>query len=196
MAQELEMIPVRATVTIGSLAIQTPYVLSFNVNRTRGQISTCSASIKVDNSEAANTMVGGRITITAGRKDAEKDVFSGIVRSANVTPCRDDPMYVILSVSGNDILSELQGKKYTRRCRSTQAVWVGIEGIARPGLKSGKFAFVPGESHFETNTIVENAANNYTTNLAATSEPTNIPNAPDKGLEKNPTAEITPADPA
>ena len=146
------MIPVRATVVVGGLSVSTPYVLSFNVNKTRGQISTCSASLKVGNSELTN-QVGGYITVSAGRRGSENLIYTGIVRSSNITPCRDDPAYVILTVTAQDVLSELQGKKYTRRCRSINSVWVEITGVQRPGLKSGKFAYLPNDEYFETDGI-------------------------------------------
>ena len=38
-----------------------------------------------------------------------------------------------------DVLYKLEGKKYTRRCRTHQSSWVAINSVVRPGLRSGKF---------------------------------------------------------
>jgi hypothetical protein len=56
----------------------------------------------------------------------------------------------MLSISGADKLSLLQGKKFTRRCRSTASSWASITGVVRNGLKSGKFAYNT-EANFDIN---------------------------------------------
>ena len=137
---DIKLVPVRATVVVGSLSASTPYVVSFNVNRARGQSGTFNATIKVHYSQLANT-VGGDVTINAGPEGSTRRIFTGICRSSNVTPCRDDPSYIMLTVSGDDILSELKNKKITRRCKSSAATWVEITGVVRPGLKSTKLAY-------------------------------------------------------
>jgi hypothetical protein len=50
---------------------------------------------------------------------------------------------VILNISGNDVLSRLQNKKYTRRCRSTKGVWISIDSVTRQGLRDGKLTYEP-----------------------------------------------------
>jgi hypothetical protein len=133
-------IPVRATVSVGGMSVSTPFVLSFTVRRARGQISTFDTSLKIGHDNASGLTTGGEISIKAGSKGSQRLIFTGIVRNAKMTPCWDDPNYVILTLSGNDVLSLLQGKKYTRRCRASQGQFCVITS-ARQGLKSGKFTY-------------------------------------------------------
>lgn len=133
-------VPVRATISVGGMSISTPFILSFSVRRSRGQISTFDASLKVAHGEFSG-LTGGTISIKAGIEGSEKQIFTGIVRNAKLTPCWDDPNYVMLTISGNDVLSLLQGKKYTRRCRATRGQFCVITSVARKGLKSGKFTY-------------------------------------------------------
>lgn len=133
----ITQIPCRAVVNAGGLSVETPFVLSFNVRKQRGQVGTFDASLKVLSSEIGGSSAGGDVQIY-GQGNL---IFTGICRQAKISPCFDDPAYVILTISGADALSLLHGKKYTRRCRSSQAVWVGITGVVREGLRSGKFIF-------------------------------------------------------
>jgi len=145
----IEMVKIRAQVTLGSLTAVTPsgnmtsnnIIMSFNVDRQRGQISSFSTSLKVMSKEVTGNILGSEVVIRAGRDSPSNLIFTGICRSANITPCRDDPIFVILNVSGNDILSRLDGKKYTRRCRSTRGTWVSINSVTRPGLRAGKLVY-------------------------------------------------------
>ena len=135
----IDMTKIRAKIQIGSVSIVTPYILSFNVTKTRGAVSTFSASLKVEASDMANNLSGKAITIAAGEDSANTLIFTGMVKKATISPCWDDPSYVLLSISGEDILSYLKGKKYTRRCRSSKSSWTSITGVTRRGLKSSKF---------------------------------------------------------
>jgi len=137
----IEMVKCRATVSIGGIDVSTPYVQSFNVRKQRGQVSTFDASLKVNGSSIGGSLTGGSVVISAGTDGSKRTIFTGICRQAKVSPCFDDPAYVILSIAGADALSLLHGKKYTRRCRETLAAWVGITGVVREGLRSGKFAY-------------------------------------------------------
>ena len=143
----IEQVKVRAKVTMGNLSVETPYVQSFNVTKTRGQISTFSASLKIDADEVSGSITGSNILIEAGTEGGIKAIFTGIVKQAKISPCWDDPHYVILSMSGEDVLSTLVGKKYSRRCRATRSMFITITGVTREGLKSGKFGHV-NEPHF------------------------------------------------
>lgn len=146
----IELVKVRARVSIGSdIIANTPYfagvtnqILSFNVDKARGRSASFSASLKVLANQATGALSGDTIVIEAG-EDTPRKIFTGIVRGINISPCREDPSYVIMNVSGSDELSKLAGKKFTRRCRATRGTWVSIEGIARPGLRSGAFQYVP-----------------------------------------------------
>ncbi len=138
----IQMVKCRARVDIGGISVVTPYVQSFNVRKQRGQISTFDASLKVNGDSMGNGLAGGEVKIYAGSNSPSTLIFTGICRQAKISPCYDDPAYVILSISGADALSLLHGKKYTRRCRSSRAAWVAITGVVREGLRSGRFAYV------------------------------------------------------
>lgn len=137
----IEMIKIRAEVIVGRLSVETPYVQSFNVRKQRGQVSSFDASLKVSHDEISGTITGGNVVIKAGEGSASETIFTGICKVAKISPCYDDPKYVILTISGVDQLSLLQGKRYTRRCRSTSSTWVAITSVVRSGLKSGKFSY-------------------------------------------------------
>lgn len=137
----IQMVKIRARITVGNaLIVETPYIQSFTVNKTRGQPSTFNASLKVSGSQVSGTIAGDSIKIYAGSNSASKLIFSGKVLRSTISPNFEDPTYVILSISGADILNTLQGKKYTRRSTASESSWVSINGIVRQGLRHGKFA--------------------------------------------------------
>lgn len=136
----IERVKIRARIEVGNFDVETPYILSFNVNRARGQPSTFDARVKIATDDVAD-MTGGPIKIYAGEGYARNLIFTGIVRKATMSPCFDDPYFVLVNLSGADVRSLLQGKKYTRRCVSTETAWATIDGVARRGLKSGKFKY-------------------------------------------------------
>jgi len=139
----IDRVKVRARVTIGNLLVQTgdghADVMNFNVTKSRRALSNFSASLKIPAGVITSNLVGSNVKIEAGEDSASNVIFVGFVRSAKINPCFDDPSYVILSISGSDVLSFLQGKKYTRRCRATKSAWVAINSVVRKKLKSGKF---------------------------------------------------------
>lgn len=135
----IDMVKIRARITIGRLVVETPYILSFDVNLVRGQVSTFSASIKVSHDDIDGNIVGSSITIEAGENMPSETIFSGIVRKCQISPVFDDPSFVAISLSGEDILSVLRSKKYTRRCISTNSTWCAIDSVVRKGLRSGRF---------------------------------------------------------
>lgn len=141
----IERVKIRARVRIGGLTAETPVgsssnniILSFNVNKNRGQPSTFSARLKI---RGSGLDTSGAVKIYAGSDSASTLIFTGFVKKATISPCFDDPSYVIVSVSGTDVLSLLQGKKFTRRCIGTKTSWVTINGVSRKGLKSEKFKY-------------------------------------------------------
>ena len=191
MVAELKLVPVRATVVVGSLAISTPFVTSFNVSRSRGQISTFSATLKVHYGAILDA-VGGDVTITAGPADAQNRIFTGICRSSNITPCRDDPAYILLTISGNDILSELQNKKITRRVKSSATTWVEITGVVRPGLKSGKLAYTKAEQNLEMDPMLTRDQDPVTHTVGQNRPSTNETNStPKRSQNRNPTIVVS-----
>ncbi len=139
----IDRVKVRARVTIGSLIVQTGNgyadVMNFNVTKSRRAPSSFSASLKVPAGAITGNLVGSNVKIEAGEDSAANVIFVGFARSAKISPCFDDPYYVILAIAGSDVLSFLQGKKYTRRCRATKSAWVSINSVVRKKLKSGKF---------------------------------------------------------
>ena len=83
----INMVKIRATINIGdALSVSTPYVLSFNVAKARGQLSSFSASVKVKHSTVGGAFTGNGITIAAGEGSPHL-IFTGIIKSANITPC-------------------------------------------------------------------------------------------------------------
>lgn len=136
----IQRVKCRAEISVGGITVRTPYVQSFNVRKQRGQVSTFDASLKIP-AGTASSLAGGDVVIKAGEGSASNTIFTGVCRAAKVSPCFDDPSFVILSCSGADKLSYLQGKKFTRRCIATKSTWCAITGVSRKGLKSGKFAF-------------------------------------------------------
>jgi len=141
----IDRVKVRAKVTIGSLVVETGNghadVLNFNVTKSRRALSSFNASLKVASGAIAGNLIGSNVKIEAGEGSANKTIFVGTIRSAKISPSFDDPHYVLLSISGSDALSYLQGKKYTRRCRATKSSWVAITSVTRKKLKSGKFHY-------------------------------------------------------
>jgi hypothetical protein len=135
----IELVKVRAEISVGTLTVVTPFIQSFNVQKTRGQVSTFSAQLKVDSDQLSGTNVGGLVSISAGANGTMNKIYTGILKKSTITPCWDDPGYVMWNISGEDCLSLLNGKKYTRRCRATKYSWVAINSVVREGLRDGKF---------------------------------------------------------
>ena len=158
----IEQIKCRAEITVGNVTVVTPFIQSFNVRKQRGQVSTFDASLKLLSTEAEGfTGASGDVIIKAGEDSSLETIFIGICRQAKITPCFDDPSYVIVSIGGADKLSLLQGKKFTRRCRTFDSTWYSITGVIRKGLKSGKFA-ADSQSVLEFNTGRMEKQNNVT----------------------------------
>ena len=154
----IERKKIRAKVSIGVIAVETPYILSFNVRKSRGQPSTFDCSLKVKSNTGAN-LIGDSIKISAGVDNASDTIFTGIIRKVTISPCFDDPEYVIMNLSGADVLSLLQGKKFTRRCIGQKTSWVSINSVSRKGLKSGKFKYVKEPVLIVTESDLAEAAN-------------------------------------
>ena len=167
----ISMVPIYCDISVGGVSASTPrgggnHVLSFNVDKVRGQAGTCSISLKV--SRGQSNFSGGNITINA----QGNTVFYGYVRSISISPCKENPSYVIMNVTGVDALIKLEGKKYTRRCRSVNGTWVGIEGVTREGIRSGKFAFLPSDANLSMSGGKLNKEDNTTKTRTYVSQPT------------------------
>ena len=96
---------IRATINLNGVVIKTPYVKAFNVDETRGGLGkTFSTTIEI-RAGVSFTFGGANIIISAGIKDQEKKIITGIVKSMNVQPSYDKAGYYILSMSGVDALA-------------------------------------------------------------------------------------------
>lgn len=134
----IDTVKIRATITLGSITVQTPYILSFNVTRQRGSKSTFSASLKVRGSDLGN-LSDSKVVIQAGTFSGEKTIFTGFVLSSKPSPCWDDPSFIILNISGSDVLYKLENKKFTRRQVDAASKWASIDSVTREAEVSGAF---------------------------------------------------------
>lgn len=136
----IELEQIRARIVINdTVTIETPFVKNFSVNKSRSSnIGTFSASIEV----AANTNFGsplggsGLVKIYAGTKDNyvnKGPIFTGIIRRMSPQPIIGKPNYFLISISGNDIMSKLQNKKFSRRIATDgPGLFVTVNGSAGP----------------------------------------------------------------
>lgn len=165
----IELIKVRAKISVGSaFTVETPFIQSFNVRKARNQVSTFDASLKISQTEIASSAIGGDVVIEAGEEGALIKIFTGIIKKTTVSPCWDDPGYVLLNVSGVDVLSTLAGKKYTRRSRATKSCWVSIDGVVREGLRDGSFQYETDNVQISEDSVLPGGKENTTSSIFAT----------------------------
>jgi hypothetical protein len=134
----IQSVPIRATISFGGLSVSTPYILSFNVTKTRNAKSTFSASLKIESS-ILSSLSSNIISIKAGEKGRLIDIFTGYILSSRPSICFDDPNYTVLNISGADALYLLEGEKYTRRQINSKTKWAIIDGVTREATKGGQF---------------------------------------------------------
>lgn len=175
----IDMVKVRATISIGSTSVSTPYIQSFNVTKSRGQPSTFSAAVKIRAGAVSGSITGGGVVIKAGTASGKDTIFTGFVERASTQPCWDDPNYVILNLAGSDALKFLQGKKYTRRCRGTKSSWVEIKSVDRPGLKSGKFNYREASVLHVTSATIPESGGDMVTRVPTAADGIDVAKAPD-----------------
>jgi hypothetical protein len=130
----IEIEQIRARVVInGTFIVETPYVKSFSVNRSRtSNIATFSASIEIPVTAdlSFGSSNGGYIVIYAGTKEnyLERKIITGIIRQITPNPVPGKPNYFMISISGKDIMYKLENKKYSRRLETEgPGVFVTIE---------------------------------------------------------------------
>ncbi len=162
----IERVQIRATISFGGMSISTPYILSFNVTKTRNSKSTFSASLKVISSDL-RSINNNEIKIYAGEKGREKIIFTGFILSSRPSICFDDPNYTILNISGSDILYRLEGEKYTRRQMDSKARWAIIEGVVRAAEKGGQFALVNANVQFNDQNVTSDTEKRNKSNNSA-----------------------------
>lgn len=132
---------IRAVITISmggtSLAISTPYIKSFNVNKQRGNlVSTFSATLEIlagdvlSSNSATLDLTGAAITISAGTRGNERLIFTGDIKTLTINPSWEKPEYFLINISGSDVFNRLQGKRYSRRIKWNEAgMWAKITSI-------------------------------------------------------------------
>ena len=106
----LTMVPVRCRIEVGGIVAGTPdgstvnHVLSFNVDKVRGQPGSCNISLRVRRGQARlASAAGGIITISAGARGALNRIFYGFIKTINISPCREYPNFVIMNITGLDV---------------------------------------------------------------------------------------------
>lgn len=151
----IERVQIRARVIFGGMTIATPYILSFNVTKTRNSKSTFSASLKVLSSDLSS-ISDNKVEIYAGEKGREIKIFTGYILSSRPSICFDDPNYTILNISGSDVLYRLEGEKYTRRQMDSKSRWAIIESVVRAAEKGGQFALVNTGVQFTDQDVTSN----------------------------------------
>ncbi len=134
----IQSVPIRATISFGGLTVATPDILSFNVTKTRNSKSSFSASLKIL-SEDLRGISSNEVSIKAGTRGREIQLFTGYILSSRPSICFDDPNYTVLSISGSDILYVLEGEKYTRRQIDSKSKWAIIDSVTRKSEKGGQF---------------------------------------------------------
>ena len=87
---QLKPVKVDCEIYAGGIFAHTPrsdgnHVLSFNVDKVRGQPGTCSISLRVYRNQARTS--GGDIRINAGADGALNPIFYGYIKSITVSPC-------------------------------------------------------------------------------------------------------------
>lgn len=110
--------PIRAEVWMGdSMIATTPFVSSFNVGKSRGQLST-TCTVTVDVLATTSFPSGADLIVKAGTRGNLKRVFTGIVESTTTEPSFAKPSYFRLAFSARGVLSQLENKTFSRRLKS------------------------------------------------------------------------------
>jgi len=119
--------PVRARIVLSGFTVETPYVKSFSIDRSRGKVvSTFSASVEIP--VTATFVAGADIQIWAGLKDRLTKRFTGTIRSVTTQPHFNKAGYFIVNMSGVDAMGVLENKTFSRRLRSDGfSLWVSID---------------------------------------------------------------------
>lgn len=140
----IDLIHIRARIVCKEteLEIVTPYIQSFSVNKSRGSASNFNASLKVLGENLS--FVTGEVAIYAGTQDNMPLIFTGFIKKVVPSPVWDDPAYLMLNISGTDVLYRLDNKRFTRRQAYSDSTWATITSV-RDGLKSSRLKYAPQE---------------------------------------------------
>ena len=109
---------VRAELWMGTtLLAKTPFVRGFSVSKSRAQI-TSNFNITFELLAGTTFSIGDNLVIKAGTKGNLKNIFNGLIESTASQPTFGKPSYFSVTLAGKGILSQLEGKKFTRRLRA------------------------------------------------------------------------------
>jgi len=83
MAVTSEEIHIRAKIQFSDITVETPYIVSFNVNKARGQMcATCTASVKISSDDVdslSGRSIESSIKIWAGSDSPKHKIFEGML---------------------------------------------------------------------------------------------------------------------
>ena len=128
---------IRATITFGTLAFETPDIKSFTVSKSRSSLAaTFSASIEVPSTTIFPA--GEDIVIEAGVQGDLQRIFTGRVLSVTVNPSFEKASAYVVNLSGADRFQELEGKNISRRQRARAlSSFAAITGISNKKPQKG-----------------------------------------------------------
>ena len=130
---------IRAKIIIAdSLIVETPFVKSFNVSKSRGQmIGSFSATVEIPATQLISTddaldLGSQGIEIYAGTRDIyeTRKIFTGEIKSVQINPSWDKPEYFVLNLSGSDVMNRLEAVSYSRRIPwDSPGMWAKITNL-------------------------------------------------------------------
>jgi hypothetical protein len=130
---------VRAKITIGTLVVETPKILSFNITRARKQpYATFSASLEI-NIDDANIATSGLVVIEAGLKGNLIRRFTGYVEQVSMEPHWEKANIFVVNISGSD---KMKGKLATITGIVTEAHnkgYIMVDPITDKGTEGGRY---------------------------------------------------------
>jgi len=176
---DIDCIKIRAEIKIGEVSIVTPYIMSFNVTRARRQdggappCAQFTATIKISAGTSFDG-IGSKVEIIAGREGKERKIFTGYVHKITINPCREDASFIIISLSGRDVLYRLEGQKFTRRVKANQLARFGAITAVIQENEKFKERF-PSKIRDNQERLISTQILNAEGNIVAAPSPPNIP---------------------
>jgi hypothetical protein len=123
---------IRARIVINNYIVETPYVKSFNVTKSRASLTnTFSASIEIPINANLGDIGNGYVAIFSGTKEnyLNEPIFTGVIKQTTINPLIGKPNYILLNFSGSDVTYKLENKRFSRRLqREGPGLFVTIEG--------------------------------------------------------------------
>lgn len=137
----------RARVTIGDLVKETPYVRSFSINRTRGNISasfTCVVRLKASELSQITTdaptgdLFNDRHSIiieVSVDGEGYKKLFTGLIKRLSIRKDYEFYNSYFVDLSGVDVFQVIEGRTFTRRIKNDGVgPFAVITGLFRKAL--------------------------------------------------------------